>query len=146
MLRIDKIQAHFAFQPFGLFVAVPAPGATLNFLCPFVLVAAHHAVVDHHQTPAALKEPLERRALFADDFHAVLGVDYQHIGVLDLFRRRKLQRAVRPGAARFEQLLPLREKPRVIVLVRAVGFDPGTNEHAERRLRLGGVGTKTNEQ
>src|SRR5207249_194620 len=59
MPLIDKVNACLAFQPFGLFVAVPAPRSALNLFSPFMLVAAYHAVVNHDQTAAAAEELLE---------------------------------------------------------------------------------------
>ena len=130
MLQVHEIDSHVALQPLGLLVAVPAPGAALDFFRPLILITAHDAVVDHHQAAAAFEEFLEIGALFADDLHAVLGVDHEHVGVVELLRRREIHRAVGLGAALVEQFFPIGEEPRVIVLVRSVGLDSGADEDA----------------
>ena len=111
-----------------------------------MLVSAHDAVMDDDQTAAAAEELLEARALFADDLHAVLGVNHEHVGVLQLLARRKIHRTVGLCAALVEHFLPFREEARMIVLIRAVGLGAGANKHPERLVRPGGVGTKANEQ
>ena len=108
-----------------------------------MLVAAHDTVVDHHQAGPAPEELLEVRALFTGDFHAVLCVDHEHVGVFELFRGREIDRTIRSGAALVEQFLPLGEEARVIVLVWAVGLDAGADKHTQRLVLLGKAGKQT---
>ena len=146
MLLVHEVSSHLALQPLGLLFTLPAPGAALDFFGPLMLVAAHDAVVNHDQATAAPQKFLKARALFADDFHAILGVNHEHVGVLQLLARRKIHRTVGLCAALVEHFLPFREEARMIVLIRAVGLGAGANKHPERLVRPGGVGTKANEQ
>src|SRR6267378_1215821 len=57
--RVHEINADKALVPFGFLLAIPTPSAALNFLSPFVLVAADYSVMDDDQTAAALQKLFE---------------------------------------------------------------------------------------
>src|SRR5262245_45877264 len=140
VLRIDEVKADFALvplgrRPFGR-VLGPNPCAALNFLGPFVLVSAHHAVVNHDQSAATSKELLEVSAIITGSLHAVRGEDYQHICVFKLLRGRKVHRPVSLDTALLEQRHPLLEEARVVVLARTMRFYSRADENAKLFSRL----------
>ena len=132
MLRIDEIDPDVALMPLGLLVALPAPGAADDLFAPLVLVATDHAVMEDHHAASAGQEVLEAATFVAGDLHAVGRVDHEHVGGLELGGRREFHGAAGRDAPLGEELGPFTQESRVIVLVRAVGFDAAANEHAER--------------
>ena len=132
VLGVDEIDPDVPFMPLGLLVAVPPPGAADDLLAPLVLVAADHTIMDDHHTTAARQEVLEAGALIAGDLHAVGGIDHQHVGRLELGRRREFHGTAGGDPAFGEELGPFAQEPRVVVLVGPMGLDAAADEHAQR--------------
>ena len=137
MLGIHPADSDIALQPLSCFFPGQvgrrqAPGAADNLLAPLVLIGAHDAVMNHHQSAAALKEFFQARALLADNLHSILRVDDEHVCALKMCRRRKIQGPINIHSALGQQLLPILKKSWMIVLVWTMGFDTGADEDAER--------------
>ena len=79
--------------------------------------------MNHDDAAAPLRELLDIRPLLGSDVPGVLGVNDHHVARVELLGRRPILRAVDFRPALREQLRPVRQKTRVIVLIRAVGLD-----------------------
>src|SRR4030095_11235416 len=107
-----------------------------DFLRPFVLIGADHAIMNDNQPATPLKEFLESCAFVANDFHPVSGEDHDYIGVLELFGGREVHRAVGFQPALVEEFLPVGQEPRMIMLTGPVSLDAGPDEDTERFVGL----------
>jgi hypothetical protein len=137
MVSIDKVNADFALVPFGFAIAIPAPGAALNFLHPLVIVPADDAVMNHHQAAAPLEEIFEQGLFGSRYFHPILRVDNQYVSCFELRGSRKIERAIHFHASLLQQRRPLFQKSRMVVLIGAMSLYTGANKYAQR---LGGAG------
>ena len=131
VLLIDEIDTDIAFVPDGLLVTVPTPGTALNFFGPFPLVAGDDAVMDHDQATATAKELLGIGAIIAFNLHAVGGEDDEDIGILELGGGWEFHGTVCLDTTFFQQLGAVGEEARVVMLIRAVSLDSGTNENPQ---------------
>ena len=90
-----------------------------------------------HDAAAALQELVEVHAVLRFDAPAFLGVEHDHIGVLQLFGGREGNCTVHFRAAVGEQLLPILQKSWPVVLAvagGAVGLSSGADKNSERRI------------
>jgi len=101
-----------------------------------VLIAGHDTVVEHHEAAAPPEVVLKTGPLLADDPHAIGGIDDDDIRRVELGLGRELHRAVHPDAPFTQELRPVSEEPRVVVLVGPMCLDPAADEDAEGIGRL----------
>ena len=141
MFGVHVVKAQLALVP--LRVAV-LPRAANDGLEPLRVLAAHR-VVDAHQAAAALEELIEILALLRRDGARLGGEHHQHVDLLQLRSGGEIHRAIHLRAAFGEQLCPLAEEARVVVLAGAVRLHTATDENAERLGGLEGKG-KNDEQ
>src|SRR5690606_4099572 len=97
-----------------------------------------NSVVNHNHAAAALEESLEILALLALDRAGLGGVHHEHIAVLQLCFRGEIHRTIDLRAALGEQLGPVLEEARVIMLPRTMGFRACPEEDAQLSLVLSG--------
>ena len=79
-------------------------------------------VVQADDAAAAPQEAVERRAILDAQVAGVSFVDHHHVGAGEVARRRELQAAGHVGAAVGEDLAPVGEELRVVVLPGRVGL------------------------
>ena len=140
---VVEVEADLALEPLRDAVL---PGAAGPLLEPAGLLAAD-GVVHHHQAAAALEEGLEVAPLLAADRARLGGVHDQHVGARQLVLGGKAQGPLDLSAALLEQLRPLRQEARVVVLSRTVGLLAGAQEDAQGLRLLGrGRGGQEREQ
>ena len=138
VLLIDEVKTNVALEPFGLRVAGrfvgPDPCAANDALAPFVLIIRHHGIMDDDHATTALEEFFKTHPLIAHDLHSVRGIDDEDIGAVELLGGWERHRPAGLEAAFAQQLGPVRQETRVVVLVGAVRFDAGPDEDTERCL------------
>ena len=90
-------------------------------------------VVQAHQPAAPAQEVVERGPILDAQIAGVALIDDDDVGRRELPGRREVQAAVDDRAAVGQQLAPVRQELRVVVLALGVGLEPGVDEHPERR-------------
>ena len=142
-LILGVVEVHRAFLPFG---RAGLPRAAEHLAPPGRVFHRDRRRVQHHEAAAALEEGIDHGLLLRRGVAALLGVGHDHVGLLELIRRRPVERAVHLHPALGEQRLPLREEPRMRVDFLPAVILPRADEDAERfRLRDGGDGEEGDE-
>src|ERR1043166_3297212 len=140
MLAVHVIKTEFAFIPLRITVL---PGAADDRFEPLRIRAAN-GIVHGDNAAAAFEKFIEIGAVFGLDGAAFGRIHDQDVGVIEFLGGGKTNLAIPDGATFRQQLFPVGQPMRAVVLIGSMGFWTGAKENAQGLvgLREGGAERK----